>query len=160
MATTQRTKKRKKKSGIIYFAVNNRVQLLVKIGMTIDSAERRLELANRKNEFMCGRWSITQKVKTNDTKRTEALANTLFEDYLDTESVSTEMYFIPSGMTVKQMADMVREKDRVYVEHMEEEESAKAAVLAAQKRLEDLHRKHKEELTSDIPHSELTEPEK
>ncbi len=160
MATTRRTRKRKKKSGIVYFAVNTRVRLMVKIGMSIDSAERRIELANRKNEFMCGRWSITQKVKTNDAKRTEALAHTLFEDHLDTESVSSEMYFIPSGMTVKQMADLVRDKDRIYVEHMEEEEIAKVAVLAAQKRLEDLHRKHKEELTRDIPNPESTESER
>ncbi len=124
---------------------------MVKVGMTTDSAERRLELANRKHEFMAGRWCITQKVKTNDAKRTESLAHTLFEDYLDTESVSTEMYFIPEGMTVKQMADTVREKDRVYVEHMEEEEAALAAVKEAQKRLEELHRTHKEELTKGMP---------
>ena len=159
MVTKKRTVKRKKKSGIVYFAVNPRIPDIVKIGMSIDSAERRLELANRKNEFMCGRWSITQKVKTNDAKCTEALAHTLFEDYLDAESVSTEMYFIPSGMTVKQMADLVRDKDRVYVEHMEEEEKAKAAVLAAQKRLEELHKKHKKELTSDIPSSNSSEAE-
>ena len=114
--------KRKKRSGIVYFAVNNRIENMVKIGMTIDSAQRRLDLANRKNEFMCGIWSITQKVKTNDAKRTESLAHTLFEDHLDNESVSTEMYFIPSGMTVKEMADMVREKDRIYVEQIEENE--------------------------------------
>lgn len=151
MAVTKRTRSRKKKSGVVYFAVNNRLPNIVKIGMTIDTVERRIELANRKNEFMCGRWSVTQKVKTNDTKRTERLAHTVFEDYLDTESVSTEMYFIPEGMTVKQMADLVRDKDRVYSEQMEEEEKAKAEVLAAQRKFDSLHKKHKADLSSDIP---------
>ena len=151
--------KRKKKSGIVYFAVNNRIEKMVKIGMTIDTAESRLEQANRKNEFMCGIWSITQKVKTNDAKRTESLAHTLFEDHLDNESVSTEMYFIPEGMTVKEMADMVREKDRIYVEQMEEEEIAKLNVLEAQKKFDELHRKHKEELTRELPQSESTDIE-
>ena len=125
--------KRKKKSGIVYFAVNNRIENMVKIGMTIDTAENRLEQANRKNEFMCGIWSITQKVKTNDAKRTESLAHTLFEDKLDNESISTEMYFIPPEMTVKEMADMVREKDQIHVEQMKKEEIAKKRVLDAQK---------------------------
>ena len=151
--------KRKKKSGIVYFAVNNRIENMVKIGMTIDTAESRLEQANRKNEFMCGIWSITQKVKTNDAKRTESLAHTLFEDHLDKESVSTEMYFIPEGMTVKEMADTVREKDRIYVEQMEEEEIAKLNVLEAQKKFDELHRKHKEELTRELPQSESTDIE-
>jgi hypothetical protein len=155
----KRTKKRKKKSGVVYFAVNNRIENMVKIGMTIDSVEGRLASANRKNEFMCGIWSITQKVKTNDVKRTESLAHTLFEDHLDKESVSTEMYFIPSGMTVKEMADTVREKDRIYVEQMEEEEIAKLNVLEAQKKFDELHRKHKEELTRELPQSESTDIE-
>jgi hypothetical protein len=119
---------------------------MVKIGMTTDTAERRLETANRKNEFMAGVWSITHKVKTNDAKRTESLAHMLFEDFFDTESVSTEMFFIPPNMNVKQMADAVREKDKVFVEHMEEEDAAKAAVAAAQAQLDELHRKHKEQL--------------
>jgi len=153
VAAKRRTRKRVKKSGIVYFAENTRIPQMVKIGMTIDSAERRLELANRKNEFMCGLWSIKHKVKTNDVARTETLAHTLFEDYLDSGSISTEMYLIPQNMTIKQMADLVREKDRIYVEHMEEEESAKAAVAEAQMRLEELHRKHKEELTRDIPNT-------
>ena len=127
--------------------------------MTIDTAESRLEQANRKNEFTCGIWSITQKVKTNDAKRTESLAHTLFEDHLDNESVSTEMYFIPEGMTVKEMADTVREKDRIYVEQMEEEEIAKLNVLEAQKKFDELHRKHKEELTRELPKSESTDIE-
>lgn len=159
MAAPRRPRKRVKKSGVVYFAVNDRVPGMVKIGMTVDSAERRLELANRKHEFMPGRWAITQKVKTNDAKRTESLAHTLFEDYLDAESVSTEMYFIPEAMTVKQMADMVREKDRVYVEHMEEEEAALAAVKEAQRRLDELHRAHKQQLTQGIPGS-VDEPGK
>ena len=151
--------KRKKKSGVVYFAVNNRIENMVKIGMTIDSAQRRLDLANRKNEFMCGIWSITQKVKTNDAKRTESLAHTLFEDKLDNESISTEMYFIPPEMTVKEMADMVREKDQIHVEQMKKEEIAKKRVLEAQKNLDDLHMKHKKDLTRDLPKSESTELE-
>ena len=151
--------KRKKKSGIVYFAVNNRIENMVKIGMTIDTAESRLEQANRKNEFMCGIWSITQKVKTNDAKRTESLAHTLFEDKLDNESISTEMYFIPPEMTVKEMADMVREKDQIHVEQMKKEEIAKKRVLEAQKNLDELHMKHKKDLTRDLPKSESTELE-
>ena len=151
--------KRKKKSGIVYFAVNNRIENMVKIGMTIDTAESRLEQANRKNEFMCGIWSITQKVKTNDAKRTESLAHTLFEDKLDNESISTEMYFIPPEMTVKEMADMVREKDQIHVEQMQKEEIAKKRVLEAQKNLDELHMKHKNDLIRDLPKSESTELE-
>ena len=151
--------KRKKKSGIVYFAVNNRIENMVKIGMTIDTAESRLEQANRKNEFMCGIWSITQKVKTNDAKRTESLAHTLFEDKLDNESISTEMYFIPTEMTVKEMADMVREKDQIHVEQMQKEEIAKKRVLDAQKNLDELHMKHKNDLIRDLPKSESTELE-
>ena len=149
--------KRKKKSGIVYFAVNNRIENMVKIGMTIDTAEIRLEQANRKNEFMCGIWSITQKVKTNDAKRTESLAHTLFEDKLDNESISTEMYFIPPEMTVKEMADMVREKDQIHVEQMQKEEIAKKRVLEAQKNLDELHMKHKNDLIRDLPKSDSTE---
>ena len=155
----KRTRKRKKKSGIVYFAVNNRIVDMVKIGMTIESADRRLENANRKNEFMCGTWSITQKVKTNDTKRTESLAHTLFEDKLDNESVSKEMYFIPPKMTVKDMADMVREKDQVYVEQMEEREKATLEVEEAQKKLEEMQRRHKEELTRELFKRESTDTE-
>ena len=151
--------KRKKKSGIVYFAVNNRIENMVKIGMTIDSAQRRLDLANRKNEFMCGIWSITQKVKTNDAKRTESLAHTLFEDQLDNESVSQAMYFMPKEMKVKEMADMVREKDRIYVEQIEEKEIAKLHLVETQKILEELQKKHKEELTRELPQSESTEIE-
>jgi hypothetical protein len=142
--------KRKKRSGIVYFAVNTRIPNMVKIGMTIDSAEKRLEQANRKNEFMCGYWSITQKVKTNDAKRTETLAHTLFEDFFDKESVSTEMYFIPPNLTVKQMADEVRDKDRIHITQMDEEKKAMDAILIAQRKLDDLHKRHKEELTRDF----------
>ena len=151
--------KRKKKSGIVYFAVNNRIENMVKIGMTIDTAESRLEKANSKNEFTCGIWSITQKVKTNDAKRTESLAHKLFGDQLDNESISTEMYFIPPEMTVKEMADMVREKDQIHVEQMQKEEIAKKRVLEAQKNLDELHMKHKNDLIRDLPKSESTELE-
>ena len=151
--------KRKKKSGIVYFAVNNRIENMVKIGMTIDTAESRLEKANSKNEFTCGIWSITQKVKTNDAKRTESLAHKLFGDQLDNESISTEMYFIPADMTVKDMADEVREKDQIHVKQMEKEEIAKKRVLDAQKNLDELHMKHKNDLIRDLPKSESTELE-
>ena len=151
--------KRKKKSGVVYFAVNNRIENMVKIGMTIDTAESRLEKANSKNEFTCGIWSITQKVKTNDAKRTESLAHRLFRDQLDNESISTEMYFIPTEMTVKEMADMVREKDQIHVEQMQKEEIAKKRVLDAQKNLDELHMKHKNDLIRDLPKSESTELE-
>ena len=152
--------KRKKKSGIVYFAVNNRIEKMVKIGMTIDTAENRLEQANRKNEFMCGIWSITQKVKTNDAKRTESLAHKLFGDQLDNESISTEMYFIRADMTVKDMADEVREKDQIHVKQMEKEEIAEKRVLDAQKILDELQLKHENDLLRDLPKSESTELEK
>jgi hypothetical protein len=151
--------KRKKKSGIVYFAVNNRIENMVKIGMTIDTAESRLEKANSKNEFTCGIWSITQKVKTNDAKRTESLAHTLFGDQLDNESISTEMYFIPADMTVKDMADEVREKDQIHVKQMEKEEIAKKRVLDAQKIFDELQLKHEKDLLRDLPKSESTELE-
>ena len=151
--------KRKKKSGIVYFAVNNRIENMVKIGMTIDTAESRLEKANSKNEFTCGIWSITQKVKTNDAKRTESLAHTLFGDQLDNESISTEMYFIRADMTVKDMADEVREKDQIHVKQMEKEEIAEKRVLDAQKILDELQLKHEKDLLRDLPKSESTELE-
>ena len=55
--------------------VNPRCPNMVKIGMSIDSAEIRLNSANKRNEWMCGRWIITQKVKTNDVRRTETLSH-------------------------------------------------------------------------------------
>ena len=79
MVVKKRTKKRVKKSGLIYFATNTRLADIVKIGMTVNTAEERLNTANRKHEFMAGRWSISQKVKTNDVKRTEELAHQLFK---------------------------------------------------------------------------------
>ena len=150
---------RKKKSGIVYFAVNNRIENMVKIGMTIDTAESRLEKANSKNEFTCGIWSITQKVKTNDAKRTESLAHRLFGDQLDNESISTEIYFIRADMTVKDMADEVREKDQIHVKQMEKEEIAEKRVLDAQKILDELQLKHEKDLLRDLPKSESTELE-
>ena len=134
----RRTKKRVKKSGIIYFATNNRVGNMVKIGMTIVSAEERLTSANRKNEFMLGTWSINQKVKTNDTKRTEDLAHNLFKEYHDTLSVSNEMYFIPEGYTVKKMADLVRTKDKVLLDRADKTEAAQNAIEKAKKQLEEI----------------------
>ena len=83
-----RIRKRKKQSGIVYFAVNNRIDGMVNIGKTIDSADKRLEYANKPNPFMCGKWSITQKVKTNGVDRTEELAHHLFEEFHDKKSVS------------------------------------------------------------------------
>ena len=63
MAVKKRVRKRIKKSGVIYFASNSRIDNMVKIGMTVDTAEARLNTANRKHEFMPGLWSISQKVK-------------------------------------------------------------------------------------------------
>ena len=131
MATNTRGRKRVKKSGVIYFAVNPRCPNMVKIGMSIDSAEARLSSANKRNEFMCGRWSITQKVKTNDVRRTEDLSHKIFSEFLDKESVSTEMYFIPPNMTVKQMADDVREKDKVLLNQLEKREVAQREMAQA-----------------------------
>lgn len=152
MATTKRIKKRIKKSGIIYFAVNNRIPNMVKIGMTIDTAESRLRTANRKHEFMCGKWSITQKVKTNDVRRTEELSHQIFDDYHDQESISTEMYFIPDGMTVKQMADTVREKDKIMLERIEKQEKAMEELAKARAVVEKL-KKETHEMISLKPNS-------
>ena len=135
MAIKKRSRKRIKKSGIIYFAVNERVPNMVKIGMTIATAEERITYANRKHEFMPGIWQISQKVKTNDTKRTEDLAHNLFSEYHDQESVSTEMYFIPEGWSIKMMADEVRKKDKILLDRAEKTEAAEAAIEAAKKQL-------------------------
>jgi hypothetical protein len=136
MAVRTRARKRVKKSGIIYFAINNRISGIVKLGMTTDSAESRLKTANRKHEFMCGTWTINQKVKTNDVKRTEDLAHTIFATFHDKESVSTEMFFIPKDMTVKAMADLVREKDKIAVDQNVKREKALASIQKAQAELD------------------------
>ena len=115
--------------------MNSRLESLVKIGMTVNTAEERLVTANRKHEFMAGRWTISHKVKTNDVKRTEELAHQLFTDFHDEDSVSTEMFFIPEGYTIKKMADLVREKDRIVVERADKTEAAKAAIETAKKEL-------------------------
>lgn len=138
MAVTKRARKRVKKSGIIYFAVNNRITNMVKIGMTTETAESRLRTANRKHEFMCGTWSITQKVKTNDVKRTEDLSHTIFSKFHDKDSVSTEMFFLPPEMTVKQMADIVRDKDKVMRQQLEKQAKAIQAVEQAKAALDKL----------------------
>ena len=106
--------------------------------MTVNTAEERLVTANRKHEFMAGRWTIGQKVKTNDVKRTEELAHQLFADYHDKESVSTEMFFIPEDYTIKKMADLVRDKDRIVVDRLDKTEAAKAAIEAAKKQLDEI----------------------
>ena len=103
--------------------------------MTITTAEERMVSANRKHEFMVGRWSVNQKVKTNDTKRTEDLAHNLFKQYHDAESVSNEMYFIPEEYTVKKMADLVRAKDKILVERTDKTEAALAEIEAAKRKL-------------------------
>ena len=139
MVTAKKTRRRIKRSGIIYFAANDRIPNMVKIGMTTDSAESRLQSANRKHEFMCGRWSINQKVKTNNAVRTEELSHRIFSEYHDKESVSGEMYFIPEGMTVKQMADTVREKDKILLEQLAKKKRAKEAVRKAEKELEKIN---------------------
>jgi hypothetical protein len=138
MVVAKRSRKRVKKSGLIYFAVNHRIPDMVKIGMTTDSAEARLKTANRKHEFMCGKWSITHKVKTNDVKRTEELSHKIFSGFHDKESVSTEMFFLPENMTVKQMADIVRDKDKVMREQNEKQTKAIEAVEKAKAALEKL----------------------
>jgi len=138
MVAKKRTKKRVKKSGLIYFATNTRLADMVKIGMTVNTAEERLNTANRKHEFMAGRWSINQKVKTNDVKRTEELAHQLFKDFHDTESVSTEMFFVPKEYTIKKMADLVREKDKVLIDRADKTEAAKAAIEAAKRELDEI----------------------
>ena len=138
MAVTKRVRKRVKKSGIVYFAVNHRIPDMVKIGMTTESAESRLKTANRKHEFMCGKWSITQKVKTNDVKRTEELSHKIFSRFHDEESVSTEMFFLPENMSIKQMADLVREKDKIMREQIEKQNIAIEAVEKAKAALDKL----------------------
>ena len=135
MAVKKKTRKRVKKSGVIYFATNSRVPNMVKIGMTIVTAEERIIYANRRHEFMAGTWQISQKVKTNDTKRTEDLAHNLFKDYHDKESVSKEMYFVPEGWSIKKMADEVRKKDKILLDRAEKTEKAEAAIEAAKKQL-------------------------
>ena len=139
MAVKKKTRKRVKKSGVIYFATNSRVPNMVKIGMTIVTAEERIIYANRKHEFMAGTWQISQKVKTNDTKRTEDLAHNLFNDYHDQESVSKEMYFVPEGWSIKKMADEVRKKDKILLDRAEKTEKAEAAIEAAKKQLAEIN---------------------
>ena len=96
-----KARKRKKLSGVVYFAVNSRIPNMVKIGKSIDSAEKRLESANKTNAFMAGRWSVTHKVKTNNVDRTEDLAHKLFKDYHDEESISREMFLFPRKCLLK-----------------------------------------------------------
>ena len=139
MAIKKKPRRRLKKSGVVYFAVNNRNQEIVKIGMTTDTAESRLIVANRKHEFMCGTWTISQKVATNDVKRTEELAHTIFSMYKDDESVSSEMYYIPEGMTVKKMADHVREKDKIMQDQILKKEKALEQIKEAQLELDKLN---------------------
>ena len=129
MVAKGRARKRIKKSGVIYFAVNNRIPDMVKIGMTIATAEERITYANRKHDFMAGTWQVSQKVKTNDTKRTEDLAHNLFKDYHDEESVSKEMYFVPDGFSIKMMADEVRKKDKILLDRAEKTEAAQDLIV-------------------------------
>lgn len=143
---TSKSKRRVKKAGIIYFAVNNRLANIVKIGATIKSAEDSLKQANRKNEFMPGIWDIRQKIRTNDVERTMDLAHNIYREYLDKESISKEMYFIPRGVTVKQMADVVREQDKQYQEHLLKEEEAKKALEKAQAERAELLKNSKKKL--------------
>ena len=120
MVAKRRARKRVKKSGVIYFAVNNRILDMVKIGMTIATAEERITYANRKHEFMAGTWQVSQKVKKPTILNwTEDLAHNLFKDYHDGESVSKEMYFVPDGFSIKMMADEVRKKDKILLDRAE-----------------------------------------
>lgn len=140
MVIRKRGRQRLKKSGVIYFATNPRCPNMVKIGMTIDSAEIRLGSANKKNEWMCGRWTITHKVKTNDVRRTETLSHKIFSEFHCKESVSKEMYCIPPNWNVKQMADAVREKDKVLQNQLEKQEAAKMDVAKAQAKLDEVNK--------------------
>ena len=71
--------------------------------MTIGTAEARLKKANQKHEFMCGTWSITQKVKTNDVTRTEELSHKIFSEYHDSESVSVNFFPEEGGCNILEM---------------------------------------------------------
>ena len=139
----KRPKRSRKKSGIVYFAENNRLEGMVKIGKTIDTANARLAVANRKNEFMPGFWKINVKVKTKNAKQTEELAHELFAEQRDDESVSEEMFFVKDDMSIKDMADLVRAKDKIHQKYLDKEKKAKQA-------LKDLEDKHKKELMDDF----------
>ena len=141
-------KKRRKKSGIVYFAENSRIKNMVKIGLTVDSAVKRLESANKRNEFMPGKWKINIKVKTNNVERTEELAHKLFEKYHDKESVSNEMFFIPPDLTVKKMADIVRSKDAQYKDFKEKEKERKRKIEEEKLKLKELEESSKQNLFS------------
>lgn len=156
MVTVKNKKQRVKRSGVIYFAINSRIPNIVKIGMTTASAESRVKKANNKHEFMCGKWSITQKVKTNNAIRTEELSHKIFAEYHDQESVSTEMYFIPEGMTVKQMADTVREKDIILLEQLTKKKDAMDAVRKAEQELERLNSETDELIALNDPSNDST----
>jgi len=145
----KKQKKRRKLSGIVYFAQNYIIPDIVKIGMTIETAEARLNSANKRNEFMPGSWTITQKVKTPRAKETEDLAHQLFSDYRDEESISEEMYFIPDGMTVKVMADLVRDKMALHQKQKSKEAKLLKEVADAKKNLEDLQIENKKALLGD-----------
>ena len=119
---------------------------MVKIGQTVDSAIKRLEYANKTNPFMCGKWKISIKVKTNNVERTEELAHKLFKDYHDNESVSNEMFFIPPEMTVKQMSDMVRTKDEDFKELRDKQFKLKAELEEQKKKMKELEEASKEDL--------------
>jgi hypothetical protein len=161
MAVVKKARKRVKKSGIIYFAVNNRITNMVKIGMTTETAESRLRTANRRHEFMCGTWSITQKVKTNDVKRTEDLSHKIFARFHDKDSVSTEMFFLAEDMTVKQMADLVRDKDKIMRQQLEKQAKAIEAIEQAKAALDKLDQETHELiiLKSDIEQEQLDSTE-
>ena len=145
----KRAKKRTKKSGIVYFAINNRLEGMVKIGMTIDTANARLNFANKRNEFMPGFWEINQKVKSKDAKQTEKLAHELFAEQHDVESISEEMYFIPDGMTVKNMADHVREKMTLHQKQVKKEIQLQDKLASVQEELETLREANKQKLLND-----------
>lgn len=86
-------------------------------------------------------------MKTNDTKRTEDLAHNLCSKQHDTESVSNEMYFIPDGYTVKKMADLVREKDKILLDRADETEAAQSRIEEAKRQLEEIKKETEELLT-------------
>jgi hypothetical protein len=145
----KRPKKSRKLSGIVYFAQNYLIPEIVKIGMTIVNAEERLTKANKRNEFMPGEWKISQKVSTKNAKETEALAHELFEENRVIPSVSDEMYFTPDGMTVKDMADLVRNKMAIHQKQVKAEEKLKDKLKTVADELLQLQEANKQKLLNE-----------
>ena len=115
-----RVKKRRKQSGLVYFAINDKINNVVKIGKTVESIKNVLKNANTSNAFMPGKWKITTKVSTKKVDRTYDLAKKLF--IKDKGNVSASIFVIPTDMTVPQMGAILREKDKEFAKLKEKEE--------------------------------------